>query len=476
MPDAQAYVDELAELLRDPERQRRPGARAPTSRARRSGCATSSGAPAARPSSSTGTGSRSRSASSARRRTPTTRRPCSVYGHFDVQPPAPLELWESPPFEPSVRDGWLYARGVADDKGQLYLLLRAAADARRRGRAAGQRPLLLRRRGGDRRPLDRRVPRGRRARRRRLRDLRRRHDQRRPCPRSTSRTRGLVYFHLALRTGERDLHSGLYGGAALNAMHALMRTLAAVLPRDGRLPEPLRAASCRRPSEELAALGALAAGADELAGQGARPLDADAADEFYVRTWAEPAVDVNGLARRLAAAAEDGAAGGGGGERLDPARARPGRRRDRSPRSSGCCARRPRRAPTSRSSAGRRRRPGLVAARRAGDPARPRTRSSGCRRPARCSSAPGGTLPIVPALVDKGIPTILTGFALPDATSTRRTSAFLELGRHLPLGVASCADATLESSPSTASSVRSSRGGGRGPVWRDGMPGGLARR
>ena len=50
-----------------------------------------------------------------------------VYGHFDVQPPAPLEQWESPPFEPTIRDEWLYARGVADDKGQLYLLLKAAA-------------------------------------------------------------------------------------------------------------------------------------------------------------------------------------------------------------------------------------------------------------------------------------------------------------------------------------------------------------
>ena len=50
------------------------------------------------------------------------------YGHFDVQSPAPLELWDSEPFSPEVRDGWLYARGVADDKGQLWALARAALD------------------------------------------------------------------------------------------------------------------------------------------------------------------------------------------------------------------------------------------------------------------------------------------------------------------------------------------------------------
>ena len=50
-----------------------------------------------------------------------------IYGHVDVQPAGPLELWDSPPFEPVVRDGWIRARGAADDKGNLYVLLKAAA-------------------------------------------------------------------------------------------------------------------------------------------------------------------------------------------------------------------------------------------------------------------------------------------------------------------------------------------------------------
>ena len=49
-----------------------------------------------------------------------------VYGHFDVQPPAPLDLWESDPFELTIKDEWAYARGVTDDKGQVYILLKAA--------------------------------------------------------------------------------------------------------------------------------------------------------------------------------------------------------------------------------------------------------------------------------------------------------------------------------------------------------------
>ncbi len=66
--------------------------------------------------------------------------PFSCYGHFDVQPPDPLELWESPPFDLVERDGWLYARGIADDKGQLFMLLKAAELLA----AAGELPVNLR--------------------------------------------------------------------------------------------------------------------------------------------------------------------------------------------------------------------------------------------------------------------------------------------------------------------------------------------
>ena len=62
------------------------------------------------------------------------------YGHFDVQPPDPLDLWESAPFELVERDGWLYARGIADDKGQLFMLLKAAELLA----AAGELPVNLR--------------------------------------------------------------------------------------------------------------------------------------------------------------------------------------------------------------------------------------------------------------------------------------------------------------------------------------------
>jgi len=217
------------------------------------------------------------------------------YAHFDVQPPDPLELWHSPPFELAERDGWLYARGVADDKAHLFMLVEAARELA----SAGQLPVNLRfafdseeETGGqsivewlaaDERGADAAfvfdggmIERGR--------------------PIFYTALRGLCYFHVRVRTGERDLHSGVFGGAALNAMHALIQTLSAVLPRDGRVPEPLRVGVVPPSAEEVEGWQLLPPGAAKLELVGARGMDSRAADEFYVRTWTEPSVDVHGLA------------------------------------------------------------------------------------------------------------------------------------------------------------------------------------
>jgi acetylornithine deacetylase/succinyl-diaminopimelate desuccinylase-like protein len=194
-----------------------------------------------------------------------------------------------------VRDGWLFARGVADDKGQLYLLLKAAALLA----ADGSLPVNVRftcdgeeesgghsivdflaadERGGD------------------VCVIFDGHLLEPGVPIFEIATRGIAYFHVKVRTGERDLHSGLYGGAAMNATHALMQVLAGVLPRDGRLPESLYAGMIRPSDEEIASWKELESGAEGLAKAGARPADARAAEELYLRTWVEPSVDVHGLA------------------------------------------------------------------------------------------------------------------------------------------------------------------------------------
>jgi acetylornithine deacetylase/succinyl-diaminopimelate desuccinylase-like protein len=217
-----------------------------------------------------------------------------VYGHFDVQPPAPLELWESDPFELAVRDGWAYARGIADDKGQLYLLLKAAAELAREGALPvnvrfacdGEEEIgghtIVDFLAADEGAADACVI----------------FDSgflRPGLPAFYLATRGLVALEIVVTTAERDLHSGMYGGASLNAIHVLVDALAALFPREGLLPEPLRQGIVPPTEEELADWRALPPGADELAGQGARPLDARAAEEFYLRTLAEPSLDVNGI-------------------------------------------------------------------------------------------------------------------------------------------------------------------------------------
>src|SRR5581483_7651173 len=217
------------------------------------------------------------------------------YGHFDVQPPAPLDLWESDPFTLAIRDDWAYGRGVTDDKGQVWILLKAAQKlvedkalpVNLRFVCDGEEEIggttVVDYLGIDDRGADAAII----------------FDGgmlRQDVPVFSTTTRGLIAFDVKVSTGDRDLHSGMYGGAAMNAIHVLMRCLQAVLAGpDGRLPEPLRQGIAPPEAVEVESWKSLPSGADELRDQRATPLDAKAIDEFYLRTTSEPSADVNGI-------------------------------------------------------------------------------------------------------------------------------------------------------------------------------------
>ncbi len=236
-------------------------------------------------------------------------------------------------------------------------------------------------------------------------------------------TRGLVAFDVTVDTGERDLHSGLYGGAAMNAIHVLLRCFSAVLAGpDGRLPEPLRQGIVPPTAEELAQWATLSPGADEIAAAAATPLDATAAEEFYVRTWAEPSADVNGILGGKPGLRNTTLSVHASGEFT--VRLAPGQDVD----TIGAAAEKlvrdaaPAGATVGVKWAGAA--PGLV------DPSSPAIRlgldafekAIGIR-PLLVRS--GGTLPIMPALEQKGIPALLTGFGLPESNVHSPNEKFL---------------------------------------------------
>jgi acetylornithine deacetylase/succinyl-diaminopimelate desuccinylase-like protein len=213
-----------------------------------------------------------------------------LYGHVDVQPPDPVDAWESPPFEPAIRNGWLYARGATDNKGNFFLLLKAlellAADGRLpvnvRVICDGEEEI-----GGE-AVVDflRDDPRGA--------DALVSFDSNMPRPGLPALClglRGLAFLDVSVRTGTDDLHSGVYGGAALNAVHALNEMLAAVIP----LPNQLRQGAVPLAQEEVEGWAEIGPGDEQLAAVGAVPSDARASAEFATRTVVEPSIDVHGI-------------------------------------------------------------------------------------------------------------------------------------------------------------------------------------
>jgi acetylornithine deacetylase/succinyl-diaminopimelate desuccinylase-like protein len=170
-----------------------------------------------------------------------------VYGHYDVQPPDPLDEWTSPPFEPTVRDGRLYARGSADDKGQVFCLLEAIG-------ALGSPPVNFRFLIEGEEESGSKV----------LFDLIKKEPARVAAdvalvadmayvapgwPAVYTALRGLCYAEISVRTTQSDLHSGEYGGAAPNAHEELSRLLVRLKGEDGRINVPGLYGAVKPPSK-----------------------------------------------------------------------------------------------------------------------------------------------------------------------------------------------------------------------------------
>ena len=160
-----------------------------------------------------------------------------IYGHYDVQPPEPLEPWISPPFEPTVRDGNLYARGATDDKGQMFTHLKAVEAWLK---TAGDLPVNVKfliegeeEIGGS-----------------NLEEYVAKNPEKLACdyavisdtsqfapgkPAITYGLKGLAYFEIHVQGANRDLHSGTYGGAVANPLNALAEILSSLKGPDGRV-------------------------------------------------------------------------------------------------------------------------------------------------------------------------------------------------------------------------------------------------
>jgi acetylornithine deacetylase/succinyl-diaminopimelate desuccinylase-like protein len=219
-----------------------------------------------------------------------------LYGHYDVQPPDPLAEWTTPPFEPTVRDGKLFARGSADDKGQVFCLLKAFE-------ATGRPPVNLRF------LIEGEEEHGSRV----LFELLRREPERTRAdvvliadmsyvapkwPAVYTTLRGLCYAEITVRTAKSDLHSGEFGGAAPNAHEELVRLLARLKTPDGKIHVPGLYAAVRRPSKaELATWRSLPFKETEFLRHRvqARALTGLKGYSVLERLWALPTFEIHGI-------------------------------------------------------------------------------------------------------------------------------------------------------------------------------------
>jgi acetylornithine deacetylase/succinyl-diaminopimelate desuccinylase-like protein len=223
------------------------------------------------------------------------------YGHYDVQPADPLELWKSPPFEPVIRDGNIYARGSADDKGQMYMHVKAVETLRA---VNGTLPVNLKFLiegeeevgGASIAEFVAKNPAKLKG------DVALVSDTALYAPGMPTLCiglRGLVYMEVEATGPMRDLHSGLYGGAAPNAVFGLIETLAKTKDAHGLIqvpgiyddvepPAPAERASWASLGFEEAAFLKNEVGSTRLTGEPGRGV--------LERIWARPTLEVHGIA------------------------------------------------------------------------------------------------------------------------------------------------------------------------------------
>src|SRR5205809_2410936 len=220
-----------------------------------------------------------------------------IYGHYDVQPPEPLDEWTTPPFEPTVRDGKLFARGAADDKGQVFCLLKAI------GERGGRPPVNFRFLIEGEEEYGSRV----------LFDLLRREPERTRAdavliadmayvaprwPAVYTALRGLCYAEISVRTAESDLHSGEFGGAAPNAHEELVRLLGRLKGSDGKINIPGLYAAVKRPTKaELTTWRRLPFSETQFLKQRVQAKALAGLKQYSVleRLWALPTFEIHGV-------------------------------------------------------------------------------------------------------------------------------------------------------------------------------------
>jgi acetylornithine deacetylase/succinyl-diaminopimelate desuccinylase-like protein len=216
-----------------------------------------------------------------------------IYGHYDVQSVGDESAWTTPPFEPDIRHGRIYARGAADDKGNFLPLLYVACELAREGRLPVNVRVLVE---GEEEAGSEAVAKWIAA------DERGADcalvfdsgmaDERTPAV--TVGLRGMVMVDIGVRTGTRDLHSGIYGGSVLNALHVLHGMIATLVPGpDGRVREELRAGIEPPAPAELESWQRLKPGDEVIAEVGGRPVWPQAGREYYERNGADASLEVN---------------------------------------------------------------------------------------------------------------------------------------------------------------------------------------